>query len=399
MRVQHTAHSIGSFPVCSAAFLSPTELVLGGGGGQSRSGIKNKLKIYNIQSHDKLELVDEFELEKDGDAPMSIASRLSSNEIVCGINSTLEKQKNGQNENCRLFAFRDKKLSPVRSKGTLTSPDNLDDYQKVTTISPDGAFVAVAGEHDFALLTYPELILAANSIKVPKADIYDATFALTTLIIATTVNLLIYSLPKPSDAKGKGKLADLELIQTVDRPPLAGGDAGSSFRAARFHPNDYELLFTLSNTVPARSSGRGRSKQAPRLAYVCKWDVKTWKVKSMRKVGDKAATCFDMSANGKLLAYALSDYTVGVLDADTLAPLITILKAHEWAVTAIKFNPTASLLVSGSTDNTVRVIALPENISSSSWSTVVGFIVAILVVLLAILANQMYGPGFEGLKW
>lgn len=43
MRTKHTAHSLPSFPVYSSAFVSPNELVLGGGGGQSKTGIKNKL--------------------------------------------------------------------------------------------------------------------------------------------------------------------------------------------------------------------------------------------------------------------------------------------------------------------------------------------------------------------
>lgn len=43
MRVQHTVHSLPAFPVYSCAFVAPNELVLGGGGGQSRTGVKNKL--------------------------------------------------------------------------------------------------------------------------------------------------------------------------------------------------------------------------------------------------------------------------------------------------------------------------------------------------------------------
>lgn len=43
MRAQHTAHALPAFPVYSSAFLSSNELILGGGGGASRSGIKNKL--------------------------------------------------------------------------------------------------------------------------------------------------------------------------------------------------------------------------------------------------------------------------------------------------------------------------------------------------------------------
>ena len=43
MRAKHSSHSLAAFPVYSSAFVSPTELVLGGGGGQSRTGVKNKL--------------------------------------------------------------------------------------------------------------------------------------------------------------------------------------------------------------------------------------------------------------------------------------------------------------------------------------------------------------------
>jgi len=50
MRARHTAHSTPNFPVYSAAFLSPTELILGGGGGASKTGIKNKLVRYSYTS-------------------------------------------------------------------------------------------------------------------------------------------------------------------------------------------------------------------------------------------------------------------------------------------------------------------------------------------------------------
>ena len=43
MRPHHTAHNLPSFPVYSCSFLSAERFVLGGGGGASSSGIKNKL--------------------------------------------------------------------------------------------------------------------------------------------------------------------------------------------------------------------------------------------------------------------------------------------------------------------------------------------------------------------
>lgn len=43
MRARHTSHPLPNFPVFSSSFLSSNTLVLGGGGGASRTGIKNKL--------------------------------------------------------------------------------------------------------------------------------------------------------------------------------------------------------------------------------------------------------------------------------------------------------------------------------------------------------------------
>jgi len=47
MRVQHTAHAFPAFPVYSSSFASDNKLILGGGGGAAKSGIKNKL-VSNV---------------------------------------------------------------------------------------------------------------------------------------------------------------------------------------------------------------------------------------------------------------------------------------------------------------------------------------------------------------
>jgi len=93
MRARHTAHSTPNFPVYSAAFLSPGELILGGGGGASKTGIKNKLvrhptlehvtvpdaslilqRLYHVDEFLTLKLADELQLEIGEDAPMSMAA-------------------------------------------------------------------------------------------------------------------------------------------------------------------------------------------------------------------------------------------------------------------------------------------------------------------------------------
>ena len=43
MRAKHTSHPLKAFPIYSIAFISDNEVILGGGGGSSRAGIKNKM--------------------------------------------------------------------------------------------------------------------------------------------------------------------------------------------------------------------------------------------------------------------------------------------------------------------------------------------------------------------
>ncbi|THH01859.1 hypothetical protein EW026_g907 [Hermanssonia centrifuga] len=387
MRTKHTAHSLPSFPIYSSAFVSANELILGGGGGQSRSGIKNKLRLYRVESDTVLELVDELELDKGEDAPMSMAGYPETKQLVCGVNSSAEALKTGENQNCRRFI--------VRDGNTLKFDAVEDDFQKVTVLSPDGGLLAAAGNKDLALLRFPSLDPVAIPIHLDKGEIYDATFSADTLVICTTVSLLVYSLPQQTTdgttekKAGKQKevaLPKLDLVKTVDRPTLPGQDGGSSFRSARYHPLDSKVLYTVVNAVPPRN----RTKNSPRRAFVCKWNTEKWEVAKLRKVGDRGLTCFDVSANGKFLAFGSSDYTVGILDSQTLAPLLTILKAHEFPPTTLRFNPASNLLMSGSADNTVRIVTIPDHLAGASWSSWIIVIVTLLVILFAIIAQQMH---------
>ncbi|KAJ7179278.1 WD40-repeat-containing domain protein [Mycena filopes] len=390
MRAQHTPHFLTAFPVYSSAFLGSTQLVLGGGGGASRTGVKNKIRVYDVGDDRSVTLVDELELERGEDAPMSMATNLE----AC---TPEEKLKTGENQNCRVYAFKEQKLGLLGTHGTLISGD-LEDFQKVTVLSSDGKLLVAAGTNSLQLLSFPSLTPVALAVKTEK-EIYDVTFSQNTLVIATTANLLVYALPgaevkgSPSKNKKKGKQKavvppELELLRTVDAPVAVSGSTGSTFRAARFHPENSDVLYTISNTIPARSRTR---KATPPQAYVCKWNTKTWEAEKVRKVADKGLTTFDVSPNGNFLAFGSSDCSVGLLDSTTLAPLVTILKSHEFPSTTLKFNPTSRLLVSGSADNTIRIISVPDSAEKSSWVMVILIFITFLIALLAFAAQQYAG--------
>jgi WD40 repeat protein len=70
-----------------------------------------------------------------------------------------------------------------------------------------------------------------------------------------------------------------------------------------------------------------------------------------------------------LSVYVLSVHP-GMQSSHSLQPLLTILKAHEFPPTTLRFSPTSNLLVSGSADNSVRVISVPADLGGQCefWS-------------------------------
>ncbi|KAK0498490.1 hypothetical protein EDD18DRAFT_1379296 [Armillaria luteobubalina] len=334
MRARHTAHNFQAFPVYSSAFISDNELVLGGGGGVSRSGIKNKLarttrRLYHVGEDRSVDILDEFELDAGEDAPMSMATNVQSHTLVCGANSTEELVAKGQNENCRAFAIKDHKSVNV-SSGGLWIQTSVEEFQKVTVLSEDGSLVAAAGPNT-----------------VHPHEIYDIAIFGDTMVVVTTAELLVYSIPpkrqkaSPSKSKKKGKLKatalpEMKLQRTVEFPNSLNGVPGGTFRSGRYHPKDSSVFYTAVNTDPVRSR---KSRSMPRQAFVCKWNTDTWTVDKFRKIGDRALTCFDVSPDGQYLGFGSSDLSIGLLDANTLTPVVSILKAHEFPSTTISVQP------------------------------------------------------------
>ena len=141
----------------------------------------------------------------------------------------------------------------------------------------------------------------------------------------------------------------------------------------------------------------------------------------------------ETSFDGRFIGYGSSDLTIGVLDANSLSVfnsplsysrtqtekilqwLFTILKAHDFPPTTLKFNPTGTLLVSGSADNTVRIVSVGQHAAGSfskslqlltdsvnikfckAWKFIFIVLLAILVAVLALFAKQYIDAG--SLKW
>lgn len=201
------------------------------------------------------------------------------------------------------------------------------------------------------------------------------------LVVATTHNLLVYALePAEGGGKSEGETGSLKLERTIGIPEVVKATGERTFRAARFD-RDEKYLFTVINAVGPRKKN---AKNASRQSFICRWDIETWTVDKHKKVGDRGLTCFDISPDGRFLAIGSSDLSVGILEANTLLPIVTILKAHEFPPTTIKFNPLSTLLVTGSADNSIRIINVPQYSGSYAWGITILILLALAIALLAV---------------
>ncbi|KAF2231883.1 hypothetical protein EV356DRAFT_470919 [Viridothelium virens] len=96
-----------SYPVYAADFdpYGRGYLIVGGGGGEGRSGVGNKITLLDVSSRAAIENVGELELSRDEDRVSTIANLATKNGIIsfAGINSSEQDRKSGKNEHLRSF--------------------------------------------------------------------------------------------------------------------------------------------------------------------------------------------------------------------------------------------------------------------------------------------------------
>lgn len=149
-----------TYPVYTASFdpFNNDFLFVGGGGGEGRSGIPNKITLLDTSSRETIKEIAQIDLSRDEDSVQSLAvahSNEASATLYAGINSSLEAQKAGLNEHLRAvrvpYPMRQNAAQPPRtafpealSKAALftaVKSANPETYQKVLRLSPARADV------------------------------------------------------------------------------------------------------------------------------------------------------------------------------------------------------------------------------------------------------------------
>ncbi|KAI2788288.1 hypothetical protein POX_e06302 [Penicillium oxalicum] len=129
-------------------------LLVGGGGGEGRSGVGNKIALIDTSNREEITEAVEINLSRDEDSVTSLAAAPQSDDeshsliVLAGINSSVSDQKKGVNQHMRSFRFDapQKKLKGTTESGQAEAlsrasifrskgPDSGDTYQRVMRLS------------------------------------------------------------------------------------------------------------------------------------------------------------------------------------------------------------------------------------------------------------------------
>ncbi|KAJ5787059.1 hypothetical protein N7457_002049 [Penicillium paradoxum] len=154
----HSAKLTLSCPLFAADFdpRNSGRLLVGGGGGEGRSGVGNKISLLDTSRRNEILEVVDLNLSRDEDSVTSLAAApLDGDEAdslvaLAGINSSVEEQKKNNNQHLRVFRFETPRKNAAPSATNTSAKDSeqnkkggegneirgKDTYQRVTRLSP-----------------------------------------------------------------------------------------------------------------------------------------------------------------------------------------------------------------------------------------------------------------------
>ncbi|BCR85000.1 uncharacterized protein ACHE_20458A [Aspergillus chevalieri] len=222
-------------------------LLVGGGGGEGRSGVGNRIALLNTSKRDEITESTEIELSRDEDSVMSMAVAQASEDSMislAGINSSTAEQKRDNNQHLRSFKIDlPKKQGEKKMLEKTTIP--VDSVEKSTLLSRTSLFRtkgAKAGSD-----TYQRIV----RISPWRGEKLSRVGAITTGLAQSgeIVFFQAISMPKESDVIGRIRLSDGEEAGDIDI--IDSGKEDGKFRVAYTNGVD---VFTCQISSSTRSS-------------------------------------------------------------------------------------------------------------------------------------------------
>nr|ACG34934.1 sec12-like protein 2 [Zea mays] len=327
-------------------------VVLGGGGGEGRSGVPNKLVVAALATEEEaapaLSPDTVVEVNSEEEVPYRMAVHPRGDGVFCAF-------PNG----CRLYRWESQEGEGPQRLALEPDQDALAELKDVglqlaVSFSGEGSILAIGGEDGhLRVFNWPTMGSVLTEIDT-KTSIKDLTISSDEKFLAV------------NRSSGPCRVWDLQSSEVVASLPR---EAGEIFGFCRFS-NKADNSHVLFITVMEGDYGK-----------IVSWNTTSWTRTGSKKITREAISAFAVSPNGALLAIGTIEGSIIVVGSKDMRTLVTVKKAHLGIVTTLTFSQDSRTLLSTSFDSSARVTSVgsPKSNGTSIWPMLLVVILAILV--------------------
>lgn len=382
MAPKNSAEIFVDYPINDISFINNKTILVCGGGGESKSGVPNKITAvrcsFKIKDKSRrLQKFREVNLPKNEDSPLCLAvsKSLERNEgpefsVLVGCNQSQELRSLNVNNNVRKYTFVE------NNHFTFQDAAQFDENIQLKPRTEDPKHIQVASDSSVAVMmttaTPSEMVVFNPSILEPVNRISPS-------IQSEIVDLHLC----PYDNGQTITYITSTAITTIYTNTGALVPASTS-NAAKTEKTFAKYFFSKVHYIDASRVLLVGSLKSRKGTAVLEYNIQTGKVLKEKTL---LSTCRPVAlayceANG-LVAIALNDFSVTLIKAADFKIVKTYKKLHNFAITCLSFCPNGSKLASGSAAQTLNVIKLDSS-PGFLWSLFKLFFWAIFIAFFAI---------------
>ncbi|XP_009129237.1 SEC12-like protein 2 isoform X2 [Brassica rapa] len=334
----------------SSSSTSRSCIVLAGGGGEGRSGIKNVILICRVDLDTKS--LSEQPLGRivlGTDLPYRMAVHPRGGGLVCALPNS-----------CKRFDWENIMSPREGDQGGEEGEEVIKELKDVgqqlaLAFSQEGSVLAAGGEDGtLRIFEWPSMKTILDESKA-HASVKNLTFSESGKFLVSLGGPLC----RVWDVKASAAIASLSK------------EKDEMFAYCRFSVDNAgnEVLYIAANTE------RGGS--------VITWDTATWKRRRSKLMKNYSISAFNVSADGKLLALGNMEGDVLIIDSTKMKTHQLVKKAHLGLVTALTFSPDSRCLVSVSFDSRAKLTVIEKTPEKQGVNWLVMLLLCVLLYVVS----------------
>ncbi|KAG2283291.1 hypothetical protein Bca52824_054511 [Brassica carinata] len=334
----------------SSSSTSRSCIVLAGGGGEGRSGIKNVIVICLVDLDTKS--LSEQPLGRivlGTDLPYRMAVHPRGGGLVCALPNS-----------CKRFGW-ESIISPREGdQGGEEGEEVINELKDVgqqlaLAFNQEGSVLAAGGEDGtLRIFEWPCMKTLLDESKA-HASVKNLTFSESGKFLVSL----------------GGPLCRVWDVNTSAAIASLSKEKDEMFAYCRFSVDNAgnEVLYIAANTE------RGGS--------IITWDTTTWKRRRSKLMKNYSISAFNVSADGKLLALGNMEGDVLIIDSTKMKTHQLVKKAHLGLVTALTFSPDSRCLVSVSFDSRAKLTVIEKTPEKQGVNWLVMLLLCVLLYVVS----------------